>query len=165
MIATNLLSRLRLRLLAAMVFIVTFSITASAGGPIEVLLLDDGRLLRWPTARPIKYRVDSGGLNELSNQEAVAIVEQAFMAWQEIPTSSIAFERDGLLIDPLTNAPADINGSNFSRFLFTEEPLQQNIAVFDSACVDICSISPLGFDAYKNQVGIACFVYREFLGK
>ncbi len=144
MIATNLLSRLRSRLLAAIVFIATFSITASAGGPIEFLLLDDGRLMRWPAAQPLKYRVDSGALNELSNQDAVAIVEQAFTAWQDVPTASISFEKDGFIIDPLTNAPADVNGNNFSRFLFAEEPLQQNIVVFDS---DGKIMEQLGLDA------------------
>ncbi|HJQ68285.1 MAG TPA: pre-peptidase C-terminal domain-containing protein [Blastocatellia bacterium] len=118
---------------------------AQAGGP---LLVVDRQPVRWSrsevvnpansnlktvdAAGRILYRVDSGKLGPLSNAEAVKLVDRIFKLYTDIPTADIDFVKAGSIIDPATNSPVDVNGSNFGRYANPSSPTFQNPIIFDS---------------------------------
>lgn len=59
---------------------------AFAGGP---LLVDRGVPLRWTTAAPVRLNPDQGPLGDFSNEEAVALVEEATTPWNDVGTSAL----------------------------------------------------------------------------
>ena len=127
---------------AALAAVVPF---AHAGGP---LLVVDRQPVRWArgqvvspsnpnlktvdSAGRVLYRVDSGKLGPLSNAEAVKIVDRIFKLYTDIPTADIDFVKAGAIVDPATNNPVDVNGSNFGRFANPNSPTYQNPIIFDS---------------------------------
>jgi hypothetical protein len=127
---------------AALAVVVPF---AHAGGPLLVI---DRQPVRWSRSQVVNpsnanlktvdsagrvlYRVDSGRLGPLSNAEAVKIVDRIFKLYTDIPTADIDFVKAGPILDPATNAPVDVNGSNFGRFANPNSPTYQNPIIFDS---------------------------------
>ena len=116
---------------------------AYAGGP---LALTNGNPVRWARGEVrggplnsqtvdasgrVLYRVDSGKLGPLSNQEATALVDRIFKEYTDIPTANIEFVNAGSIIDPATNSPADVNGTNAGKFI-GGNPTFQNPIIFDS---------------------------------
>ncbi len=79
-----------------------------AGGPLEVR---NGKILSYET-RPFFYKYDTGRLGTLSNEEAVALVEELFSIWSSQETANIKFVKflKGFL-------ETDINASNFKSVL------------------------------------------------
>ncbi|HEX5731911.1 MAG TPA: PPC domain-containing protein [Blastocatellia bacterium] len=118
---------------------------AHAGGPLLVI---DRQPVRWSRSQVVNpsnanlktvdsagrvlYRVDSGKLGPLSNAEAVRMVDRIFKLYTDIPTADIVFVKAGSILDPATNAPVDVNGSNFGRFANPNSPTYQNPIIFDS---------------------------------
>jgi hypothetical protein len=118
---------------------------ARAGGPLLVVDRQPVRWARGEVANPanpnlktvdsagrILYRVDSGKLGPLTNAEAVKMVDGIFKLYTDIPTADIDFVKAGQILDPATNAPVDVNGSNFGRFASPNSPTYQNPIIFDS---------------------------------
>jgi hypothetical protein len=117
---------------------------AYAGGP---LLVVDGHAIRWPHglvrggplnsqtvdgSGRVLYRVDSGPLGPLTNAQATAFVDRIFKLYTDIPTASIEFVNAGLILDPTTGNPVDVNGTNVGRYLNSNNPTFQNPIIFDS---------------------------------
>jgi hypothetical protein len=117
---------------------------ARAGGPLIVL---NGVATKWPRALTqggplgsqtvdaqgnVLYRVDSGPLGPLSNDEATAIVDRIFGLYSSIPTSSIKFVNAGHILNPNNGQPFDVTGSNGGRVLSSTAPTFQNPIVFDN---------------------------------
>jgi hypothetical protein len=73
---------------------------AGAGGP---LFIDDtGDRFLWSTAQPIAYRTDGGDLSsQVTGAQAQSRVDAMFDVWQNVATSSIAYQRAGQ-IQPVT---------------------------------------------------------------
>ena len=92
-----------------------------AGGPF--VINNDGVPQVWSTAQPVPFHTDLGPLGLLSNEEAIALLEEAFQVWEDVPSSSISFASAGSL-------PVDVTGSN----------------VFDILDVRGDGISPIVFD-------------------
>ena len=118
---------------------------ARAGGPLAIA--SNGQPVRWPHREVrggplnsatvdadgrILYRVDSGTLGPLSEKQATAFVDRIFGEYSGIPTSTLRFVDAGRIMDPTTNQPVDVNGSNIGRFLSTSNPTFQNPIIFDS---------------------------------
>jgi hypothetical protein len=118
---------------------------ARAGGPLAIA--SNGQPVRWPHREirggplnsatvdadgRILYRVDSGTLGPLSEKQATAFVDRIFGEYSAIPTSTLRFVDAGRIMDPTTNQPVDVNGSNIGRFLSTSNPTFQNPIIFDS---------------------------------
>ncbi|HSO73293.1 MAG TPA: PPC domain-containing protein, partial [Blastocatellia bacterium] len=98
--------------------------TLTQGGPLGSQTVDaQGNVL---------FRVDSGPLGPLSNQEATALVDRIFGLYSSIPTSSIRFVNAGPIQNPANGQPLDVNGSNRGRVLSGSAPTFQNPIVFDS---------------------------------
>jgi hypothetical protein len=94
-----------------------------SGGPLNSQTIDaQGRVL---------YRVDSGTLGSMSNEQAVALVDRIFSLYNGIPTSTIRFVNAGPILDPRTAAPIDINGNN-AGLVLGNNPTFQNPIVFDT---------------------------------
>lgn len=73
-------------------------ITAYAAGPLYVG--GPGAVPGVPyvwTINPLTYWTDQGSLGTLDNNAANNLVQQAFQAWQDIPTASISFQNAGSL--------------------------------------------------------------------
>src|SRR5688500_11181985 len=118
---------------------------AHAGGP---LLVVDRQPVRWArgqvvnpsnanlktvdSAGRVLYRVDSGKLGPLTNAQAVKMVDGIFKLYTDIPTADIDFVKAGSILDPMTGAVVDVNGSNFGRFANPNAPTYQNPIIFDS---------------------------------
>jgi hypothetical protein len=94
------------------------------GGPLNSATVDaQGRVL---------YRVDSGTLGPLSNEQAKAFVDRIFKQYTDIDTATIEYVNAGPILDPATAQPVDVNGGNVGRFLSSQNPTFQNPIVFDS---------------------------------
>lgn len=115
-----------------------------AGGPLIVI---DGAPVKWPRTLTqggqlgsqtvdaqgnVLYRVDSGPLGPLSNQEATALVDRIFGLYSSIPTSTIRFVNAGPILNPNNGQPLDVTGSNTGRVLSSGSPTFQNPIIFDS---------------------------------
>ena len=92
-----------------------------AGGPFEIN--NNGEPQVWSTAQPVPFHTDLGPLGLLTNEEAIALVEEAFQVWEDVPSAAISFAVAGSL-------PVDVTGSN----------------VFDILDVGGDGISPIVFD-------------------
>ena len=97
-----------IRFLLLVVLLIYLQEQAFAGGPLEVR---KGKALSYGK-RPVIYRYDKGKLGKLSNEEAVALVEELFSTWEEVKTATIKFRQDasGFL-------SFDINANNFKPIL------------------------------------------------
>ena len=82
-----------------------------AGGPLALNPNDPDNVERWANGGTnIPFNPDLGGLGALNNTEAVALIEQAFQVWQDIPTATTTYANNGLL-------PFDIDETNFVPFV------------------------------------------------
>lgn len=141
-------NRLNIRLALSFAVFVAIVIVAAplvrAGGPLLVL---NGQATKWPSHQVrggplntetidalgrVQYRVDSGPLGPLTNQQATAFVDRIFGEYTDIPTASIEFVNAGRIMNPATNLPIDVNGSNFGVIASSNNPTFQNPIVFDS---------------------------------
>ena len=143
MIKPRLNSRWVLSLMAVAVTMAFIASWTYAGGP---LLVVNGQAVRWPhgevrggplnsqtvdAAGRVLYRVDSGPLGPLTNEQATAFVDRIFKLYTDIPTASIEFVNAGRIIDPTTGSPVDVNGTNAGKFLSHSKPTFQNPIIFD----------------------------------
>src|SRR5262249_53370819 len=114
-----------------------------AGGPLFVI---NGRPLTWQRTEVrggplntqtvdangvVQYRVDSGPLGPLSNDQAVAMADRIFGLYNGISTSTIRFHNAGPILDPAAGSPVDVTGSNFGKFTGSNSTFQNPI-IFDS---------------------------------
>jgi hypothetical protein len=117
---------------------------AYAGGP---LLVTNGQPVRWPrhevrggplntqtvdASGHVLYRVDTGTLGTLTNEQATEFVDRIFGLYSNIPTADIKFVNAGPILDPSTGQPMDVNGSNVGKVLNRNSPTFQNPIIFDS---------------------------------
>lgn len=138
---------LNLRLIVSVAILTAVVIVAAplvlAGGPLAVI---DGRPVRWARNEVrggplnsatvdaqgrVLYRVDSGKLGTLNEAQATAFVDRIFGEYSSIPTSTQRFVNAGRIINPTTNQPVNVNGSNAGRFIGAS-PTFQNPIIFDS---------------------------------
>jgi hypothetical protein len=153
---------LRLGLAAAALALALIA-PADAGGP---LLGIDGKPVRWAGhdvrggpldtqtvsvdgkgRRTILYRVDSGPLGSLTNQQGLAFVDRIFREYTEIPTADISFQNAGPILDPDTGQPVDVDATNFGKFFGDIAPFQNPI-IFDSDGAITGSGGVLGFFSF-----------------
>ncbi|HLG16485.1 MAG TPA: PPC domain-containing protein [Blastocatellia bacterium] len=135
---------------------------AQAGGPLAML---NGQPVRWArsevrggplnsatvdSAGRVLYHVDSGTLGPVSGAQATAFVDRIFGLYTGIPTASIEFVNAGSIMDPLTNQPVDVNGSNVGRFISRASPTFQNPIIFDSDGSITGSGGVLGFFGFSQ---------------
>ncbi len=110
------------RTLAAILLLVVPA-PALAGG--AAVLWQEGKPFLWPGGgAAIPFHPDRGGLGLLDHDGAVAMVEEAFGRWQQIPTASATFVNGGVL-------PVDVNGDNFVPFFLPPAPDGLSAVVFD----------------------------------
>jgi len=100
-------SRLKHLVPVALALAVLAVIAARAGGPLIVggPGMAEGVPFVWATINPLTYWTDLGSLGTLNNTGANTLVQQAFQAWQDVPTATISFSRSGPL-------GADVTASN-----------------------------------------------------
>jgi hypothetical protein len=68
-----------------------------------------GKEVAWRAGTTITYHVDQGPLGTLSNEQAVAMVDELFSLWQNVPTASLSLQRAGAL-------PVDVTAANFASY-------------------------------------------------
>jgi len=78
-----------------------------AGTPQAVT--PSGKEVAWRAGTPVTYHVDQGALGSLSNAQAVALVDELFSLWQNVPTASLSTQRAGVL-------PVDVTAANFASY-------------------------------------------------
>lgn len=87
--------------LAAGAWVLAAALAASdarAGGPLFIDQNGDPYL--WDIAQPIRYRTDGGNLSsQVTGAQAQARVEGMFDVWQDVASSSIAYQRAGSIQD------------------------------------------------------------------
>jgi hypothetical protein len=91
-------SRLKHLVPVALALAVLAVIAARAGGPLLVggPGMAEGVPFVW-TINPLTYWTDQGSLGSLNNTAANTLVQEAFQAWQDVPTATISFSRSGAL--------------------------------------------------------------------
>jgi len=101
------MTRARAALLLGLLPLVLAAIVVRAEGPLyvggpanvpgqPVANSVEGLPFRWdPTQFPLTYWTDQGSLGTLTKAQADALVQQAFQAWQDVPTASISFSKAG----------------------------------------------------------------------
>ncbi|MEW6734983.1 MAG: hypothetical protein AB1489_27075, partial [Acidobacteriota bacterium] len=134
-----------------------------AGGPLFVS--SNGQPVRWPRREVIGgplntrtvdaqgrviYRVDSGPLGPISNNEAVRLVDRIFRLYNDIPTSTIEFVNGGPILNPRDGKAVDITGGNAGLVLSGNNPSFQNPIVFDSDGSITGRGGVLGFFGFLN---------------
>jgi hypothetical protein len=99
-------SAFRRLVLVVLVLAALAVVAARAGGPLYVggPGMAEGVPFVW-NINPLTYWTDQGSLGTLNNTDANTLVQQAFQAWQDVPTATISFSRSGPL-------GADVTASN-----------------------------------------------------
>lgn len=134
-----------------------------AGGPL--LVTENGRPVTWAKG-PVRggrlgastvddqdrviYRVDSGDLGPVGHELAVHLVDRIFGEYSSVETSTIRFENGGLILDPTTGQPLDVNATNVGKVLNYNTPTFQNPIIFDSDGAISGRGGVLGFYTYLN---------------
>jgi uncharacterized protein YuzB (UPF0349 family) len=97
-------SRLKHLAPVALALAVLAVIAARAGGPLYVggPGMAEGVPFVWATINPVTYWTDQGSLGTLNNTAANNLVADAFQAWQDVPTATISFSRQGQLSADVT---------------------------------------------------------------
>jgi hypothetical protein len=95
-------SRLKHLVPVALALAVLAVIAARAGGPLYVggpAPFAPGVPFVWgpSDSNPLTYWTDLGNLGSKNNNDANTLVQQAFQAWQDVPTATISFSRTGAL--------------------------------------------------------------------
>ena len=96
----------------------------SAGQPIAAT--PSGNQIKWQGT--ITYTLDRGTLGSLSNAQAVALVNEIFGIWQNVPTASLSVQNMGQL-------NTDVTVSNYFNYLCNNNPAcsdGSNPIVFDT---------------------------------
>jgi len=94
---------------------------ALAGGPVS--LTQNGQPVRWIPAR-VGFVIDNGPLGNTSRDEAANVVRAAFRVWEDVDTSTIAFDDLGFL-------GVDVDVTNYETYIDSKR-LEGNVIVFDS---------------------------------
>src|SRR5262249_6979514 len=165
------------RLLCGALAIVAIAAAASwsyAGGPLFVI---DGRPLTWQKTEVrggplntqtvdangvVQYRVDSGPLGPLSNDQAVALADRIFGLYNGISTSTIRFHNAGPILDPATGSAVDVTGSNMGKFIGNNSTFQNPI-IFDSDGSITNDPSVLGFFSFLRFDDTAATLQEAFV--
>lgn len=101
------LRRARRLLLAAALIIGGAAQLAPARAGLPLAVTPSGRMIAWRST--ITYHVDRGPLGALSNAQAVALVQELFQVWQDVPTASLSLQMAGML-------PEDVTAANYATY-------------------------------------------------
>jgi uncharacterized protein (TIGR03437 family) len=105
------------------VVLLTGALQLEAGTPQAVT--PSGKEVAWRAGAPITYHVDQGPLGSLSNAQAVALVDELFALWQNVPTASLTIQRAGTL-------PVDVTAANFSSYRQNNNSDPYHPIIFDT---------------------------------
>ncbi len=84
----------------------------TAGGGGSRAVDGQGNPMRWSTALPIIYRPDQGVLGSLTNAAADALVADAFLQWEDVPTSDVSFTAGSELPGDVDAVGLPVNNPN-----------------------------------------------------
>ncbi|RMH22520.1 MAG: hypothetical protein D6696_02965, partial [Acidobacteria bacterium] len=102
--------------LLAVAAILLLAAPAFAGGPLNLNPNEPDNQERWGNGGlGIPYQPDLGGLGPLDNATAVALVDDAYQTWADIPTSTATYSNNGPIL--IGGVPTDVDETNFCPFI------------------------------------------------
>ena len=133
----------------ALIALLLTSHASFAGGPF--FINNDGEPQVWSTTQPVPFHTDLGPLGLLTNAEAIALVEEAFQVWEDVPSASISFAAAGSL-------PVDVTGSNFFDVLDVRgDGISPIVFDHDGTVID----AVFGIGASRDTLGFAFIEVAE----
>ena len=121
--------------------IFTFS-NCEAGGAL--IINKSGEVVAW-SMTPIPFTPDQGALGLFSNIEAIDVTGDLFKVWEDVESSSVSFEQNGVLAE-------DITGDNIFEFLNNLDSDTSPIIFDDDGSV---TDAIFGFSANRVTIGFA----------
>jgi uncharacterized protein (TIGR03437 family) len=95
----------------------------------SLAITPSGKEATWRAGTPVTYHVDQGSLGTLSNEQAVALVDELFALWQNVPTVSLSLQRAGSL-------PVDVTAANYTSYRTSADSYHSVIFDTDGSITD-----------------------------
>lgn len=172
---SNMTIRLALFFVVFVAVVIAAAPLVRAGGPLLVL---NGQATKWPNHEVrggqlnsatvdaqgrVQYRVDSGNLGTLTNQQATGFVNRIFDEYTGIETASIEFVNAGPIRNPATGQAIDVTASNFGTVVNPNNPTFQNPIIFDDDGSITGDTEVLGFFGFVQIDEAANEVHEGFV--
>jgi hypothetical protein len=102
-----------------------FQFNHSVQAGTALAITPSGKAVAWRTGITITYHLDQGPLGSLSNTQAVALVDELFALWQNVPSASLSIQQAGSL-------PVDVTSSNYTSYRTNNNSDAYHPIIFDT---------------------------------
>ncbi|HEX4945246.1 MAG TPA: matrixin family metalloprotease, partial [Blastocatellia bacterium] len=116
----------------AVCFLLSLALLASClrfDSPVQagtaLAITPSGKEVAWRAGTTVTYHVDQGSLGSLNNAQAVALVDELFGLWQNVPSANLTTQRAGSL-------PEDVTSANYLNYRRNNAADAYHPVIFDT---------------------------------